>query len=220
MKPFSAFSGSSAGISGRVRRIVLVGDRHQRPHHHHGLAGMRVREHDAVRARHVGQVSLTGREALCVLAVGRAVLGHRLIEAHGRAAAAVAEQHDLSDAGLAAQEFDAGLHVERDLVPAHLHLVVGEARVHAQHQEAAARELGAAGVREIVRGAMDDDDADMRRRPAVRLVERGRSRREANEQRIALRLRGHCKAQQHARKNEDAERHRRLPIDVLIYRED
>jgi hypothetical protein len=204
-------------VERRARRIGLACDRHQRAHHHHRLARMRVGEDDAVGTRETGEIRRAGIEALAVLAVGRAVLGDRLVEAHRRPAARMAEQHDLGDARLPPQEFHPGLHVERDLVPAHLHFVVGVARVHAQHHEAAFGKLGAARVRQIIRGAVDDDQPDMRRRSAVGLVERGRCRREADEQRIALReCRRKARQQQRAcAQHAENQRHRPLPVFVL-----
>jgi hypothetical protein len=85
---------------------------------------MRIGEHDAVDRRKPSKIVGTLRELVLALAIGGALFGHRLIERHDRPAAAVREQHDLGDAGLLAQERDALLHVERQLLEVNRRLVV------------------------------------------------------------------------------------------------
>ena len=133
---------------------------------------MRVGEYDAVGARQAGEIVAAFGELVGALAIGRPVFRHRLVERHQRTAARVREQHDLGDAGLPAQDLDASLHVERQLLEFDQRLVVLVARVHAQHQEAAPRQLGAGAMGEIVRRAMHDQHAHMRRWSRVGVVER------------------------------------------------
>src|SRR5579871_3145845 len=133
---------------------------------------MRVREHDAVSRSKAGKIVATLGELVRSLAVDRAVLGNRLIERHQRAAAAVGKQHNLGDTHLSAQKIDARLDVERQLLEIDQRLVVLVARVHAQQQETATRQLSAGAMVEEVRGAMHDENADVRRRPGVGSVER------------------------------------------------
>ena len=77
-----------------------------------------------------------------LLAERHALLGDRLVEGHGRPAAAMAQQHHLGDAGLAAQVVHAGLHVERVVFPRRASgLVVVATRVHPEHDEAARGKL-------------------------------------------------------------------------------
>ena len=82
------------------------------------------------------------------------------------------EQHDLGNAGLPAQEIDPRFHVEGQLLEIDLRFVVFVPRVHAKQQEAATRQLGAGAMIEEVRGAMHHEDADVRRRTGVGLIQR------------------------------------------------
>ena len=149
---------------------------------------MRVGEHDAVGRRQTGEIVAAFGELVRPLAVGRPVLGHRLVERHQRPAAAMGEQYDFGNAGLPAQERDAGLHVERQLFEIHLRFVVLVARVHAKHQKTAPRQFRAGAVVEIVRGAVHRQNADMRRRTGIGPVERAFGYpREGDELRTALR---------------------------------
>jgi len=126
---------------------------------------MRIREHDAVGAREPGKIVAAFGELVGALTIRWPLLRHRLIERHQWTTARVREQYDLGDARLPAQKFDADLHIERQLLKLDRGLVVFEPAVHAQHQEAAPRQLGAGAVREVVRGAVHDHDANVRRRP-------------------------------------------------------
>jgi hypothetical protein len=156
----------------RVRGIVLVGDRRiDAAQEVHGVARMRVGEDHAVDRRQLRQLVAALHDLVLALAVVRAFLRHGLVEAHDRPAAGIADQQHLGDARLLAQELDPHLHVERQPLEVDVRLVVLVARVHAQHQEATPRQLRAGAVRQVVRRAVHDDDADMRRRTAVGLVE-------------------------------------------------
>ena len=134
---------------------------------------MRVGKDDAVRGRQPGEVVAALDELVRALAIRHAVFRHRLVKRHQRTAAAVGEQHHLGDAGLPAQELDAGLDVERQLFEVDQDFVVLVAGIHAQHQESASRQFRAGPVREIVRRPMHHQDADMRRGTGIGLVERG-----------------------------------------------
>ena len=74
----------------------------------------------------------------------------------------MSKQHHTSNTLLALQILDAGFHVERDLLPEDRRLVVVEARVHRQHEKAAACQLAGGNVAQVVVDAMDQQDADLR----------------------------------------------------------
>src|SRR5262245_43040836 len=100
---------------------------------------MSVHENDPVRARQPGQVVAASSELLWPLAIGRAFLGDRLIEAHRRSAAAMSEEDYFRDPGLFPEELYAGLHIEGDIFPHHRRLVVVETRVHCEDQKPSLR---------------------------------------------------------------------------------
>jgi hypothetical protein len=105
------------GDEGRIRWIVLV--RHRRinaAQQVDGIAGMRIREHDAVRREQPSKIVTALDDFVRPLAVGRTSLRHSLIERHQRPAAAVREQQHLGNAGLTPQKLDTRLHVERQLL--------------------------------------------------------------------------------------------------------
>ena len=148
---------------------------------------MRVREHDAVGRWKSGKIVAAFGELVRALAIGRPVLGDCLVERHQRSATAMGEQHDLGDAGLPAQQRHPGFHVERQLLEIDQRLVVLVTRVHAQHEEAAARQLGAGAVIEIVRGAMHREEGNMGRRAGIGPIERALAdARKRDELRIGL----------------------------------
>jgi hypothetical protein len=177
---------SSAVIVGG---IVLVGHRGiEAAQGVDGVPRMSVGEHDAVGGNQAGQIVAAFGQLVRALAVGRSVLRDRLIERHQRPAAAMGEQDDLGDPGLPAQKIDAGFHVERQLLEIHQRFVVFVARVHAQHQEPAPRQLGAGGMIEVVRGAVHRQNRHVGRSTGIGLVERAfADALERDESRIALR---------------------------------
>jgi hypothetical protein len=164
-----------AGRAALVQHRRIVG--HVRADAANGVdavARMRVHEDHAVGGRQSRERAAALDELARLLAEGHAPLGHGLVEGHRRAAAAVAQQHDLGDARLAAQVLDARLHVEGVVLPRRARsLVVVATRVHAEHVEAARRQLARADVAQVVGIAMHHDDADVRSRECseVGLVE-------------------------------------------------
>jgi len=85
------------------------------------------------------------------------------------------------------QEFDATLHVERQLLEVDHRFVVFETSGHAQQHEAAFRQFGAGWMREIVRRSVHHQNTNMRRWAGIGLVERAFDRAlERNEFRSAL----------------------------------
>ncbi len=72
-----------------------------------GVARMRVHEHHAVAGRQAREHITAGHEFPGALANRGALLSHRLVVAHRRSAAAVAEQHDLRYPRLLAHELHA-----------------------------------------------------------------------------------------------------------------
>ncbi len=144
----------------------MVADRRvEAPQSIHPVRRMPIGQHDRVCGRQPGHAVRSAAvafvELVRSLAICRSVLGDGLIVGRGRAAAAVAEQHDLGHSD-ALEVVDTGADVLGDQFPIDEGFVVVEPRVHAQDRQAPLRELGAAGVVQIVRRAMDDDDADMR----------------------------------------------------------
>jgi hypothetical protein len=67
---------------------------------------MGVGKDNAVRGRKPRKIVAALGELVLALAVGRAVLGNRLVERHQRSATAMGEQYDFGDSGLPAQELD------------------------------------------------------------------------------------------------------------------
>src|SRR5262249_27755716 len=132
---------------------------------------------------------------------GGSGLRHRLVIAHQRRAAGMAQEDDLGDAGNLADVIDRRLYVEGDVFPAHSRLVVDEAGVPAERKKAALRELAAGDVVEVFPGAVRDEKGNMRRRPGIRLVERGAPPAQGDEFGMALRRCGahhreHCCSRQ------------------------
>src|ERR1700730_17539896 len=106
-------------------RIALIGhsgvEAAQTVHRH---ARVCVDQDEPVRLRQAVEAAVALDELAGAAAVARSLFGNRLVEARRRTAAAVAPQHDLRDARLLSQEFDARLNVERVRLEVDRRLVV------------------------------------------------------------------------------------------------
>jgi hypothetical protein len=157
-------------------------------------------QNQSIRARQVAELLPADRQLPRRVAVAGSLLGDGLIEAQRGRAAAVSEEHDLAHAALALQELDAGLDVEGDVLPQHRRLVVVEARVHGEDEEAAARQL-ARGGRPCARTAGTDAAVATKKiarmRPARTLFVRRRRHRERQQVGGLLRGQGVDKSLRH-----------------------
>src|SRR5207249_9102455 len=102
-------------------------------------------------------------------AIPGSLLGNRLVEARGGSAAAMAPQQNPGDARLLAQKLGARLDVEGVGFEVHRRLVVVRPGIDAQHHESAPRQLARRRTGKNVRGAVNDEDRDMRGRTRIGL---------------------------------------------------
>ena len=118
---------------------------------------MGIRKQHRIGRRQAGEAVGAARQLACILAEADAVLGHRLIEAGDRTAAAMAVEDDPANPRQPAEIREPGLHLERDGLPPGRVLALDQA----QGDEAAPGHLDAHRLAGAV--AILVEDRDMRR---------------------------------------------------------
>ena len=141
-----------------------------------GIADRRVDQDQRVGFRQAAQLLPADGQLARPLAVGRCPSRRRPGRSSAWRRRRCVRTARPAHGSLTAQEVDAGLHVERDLLPEHRRLVVVEARVHRQHEEPAPCELAGGEVSEVVVDAMDQQDADVGWSAGVGPIERALDR--------------------------------------------
>src|SRR5437867_4761477 len=129
---------------------------------------MRVQEHDSVclvRGHESCQLAVCAwAELVRSIAVRSAVFRHCLKIRRSGTAAAMANQYDFRDPGLASEESHSCPYVEGNELPIHGRFVVLESRVHTQNAEAPPWQFLGRHMRKEVAGPMNGQECNVRYR--------------------------------------------------------